>query len=113
MNPLKLWHLSFVQTEVKPPEHQVGKLKLSEAIRIGAKMKPQAFSRFQDNLSSCALGAAFDALGGYDTVGSEWVDYFLKEFSVSLKLLRDVILLNDTHHKSREQIADWLESEGY
>ncbi len=40
-------------------------MRLSEAIRLGSMMKPQAFGVVYgpDNQSTCALGAAIDAIG--------------------------------------------------
>ena len=45
-------------------EQKVGKLKLSEAMRIGAKIRPQCLHVLYDGVSSCALGAIYEgALG--------------------------------------------------
>jgi hypothetical protein len=37
--------------------------KLSEAIRIGATKRPQCTGDYFDNGGSCALGAAWEAMG--------------------------------------------------
>ena len=120
MNILKFWRLPFVQTEVKPAEQQVGKLKLSDAIRIGAKIRPQCFGYLFKNGGSCALGAAFEGLYGYplpegsgfDTAlmdkGGEWF-YFIHP---SYEIFDEIVRRNDQYGQTREQIADYLESIG-
>lgn len=100
-------------------------MRLSEAIRLGAMLKPQAFnSRARD--ASCTLRAATEALGIPDHVFSDStvLNYAALEdrypFLVtatthpvdgSLARATAVIWnLNDTHQWTREQIADWVES---
>ena len=41
-------------------------MRLSEAIRLGAMLKPQAFARFFDGHGTCVFGAAADAVGELD-----------------------------------------------
>lgn len=104
----------FVDEKAKGEPAKVGTLKLSEAIRIGAKKRPQCRGAyFNDYGESCALGAAAEALFGVNrmTFGSD-----------SLRKLQDlygdltvttVIFMNDGGGQTREQIADWLESRGF
>lgn len=102
-------------------------MRLSEAIRLGATMKPQAFDDFYDDSSheaSCALGAAADAIGM--TIGTddgdeiEWPDEWMRVFRATnrgrcpacnkkLINLDPIPHLNDDHRWTREQIADWIE----
>jgi hypothetical protein len=95
---------------------KVGTIKLSEAIRIGASKRPQAFSiSFSPHGGSCAIGAAYEGAfgktgGNYLQCGGE-----LKRAGIwpeGLPLC-EVYFLNDTHKWSREAIADWLEAQGY
>lgn len=97
-------------------------LKLSEAIRLGAMLKPQAFDALVSGEGgkggSCAIGAAIEAFG-----------IEMDEFACDLLAARvsfpvvgcpcclaagfgkklDVIMhLNDVHRLTREQIADWV-----
>lgn len=100
-------------------EAKVGVLKLSEAIRIGARIRPQGkVHAFMDG-KSCAWGAAWEGLGNpYDeTVGyghilwagpAAWGE---ANSVMTAKLGVGVALHNDSDW-TREQIADWLESQG-
>lgn len=97
----------------------------SEAIREGAKLRPQTIGTYFDSIGrSCALGAALEACFGYeedDVVGlTEMFPYILNVAPCPVNgcFLRDqtivdviVAHLNDDHLWTREQIADWLESE--
>lgn len=105
-------------------------MQLSEAIRLGAMLKPQGFESLINDGHSCALGAALDAVGKLrgETSAEEmamWDDLrerwpliasapppcpacpedplrFCEEFG-------DVVWhLNDEHAWTREQIADWV-----
>lgn len=98
-------------------------MKLSEAIRLGAAMKPQAFDAYFDNGGTCALGAAGDALGDVhldDNIPNTWP----KEWSATEERIakagcpecgetkgvsRIVPHLNDYHRWTRERIADFVE----
>lgn len=95
-------------------------LKLSEAIRIGAQIRPQCSVEFYDDGKSCALGAALEAIGKRDEAMSyranevawpyEWISkYFV--LPEDFDELKDVGYLND-EGLSREQIADHLEAKG-
>lgn len=92
-------------------------MRLSEAIRLGAMLKPQAFGIYDDGVGTCALGAAAMAMGRFypDIV-------FSQEFQVLIDRKRchecgyvahtggaTVAHLNDHHRWTRERIADWIE----
>jgi hypothetical protein len=109
-------------------------MKLNEAIRLGAMLKPQSYKDLLDpGGRTCALGAAVDALGLYRNNADfafELHDLFTRypfihkasrcpaclpvvgfvrrrlnwEYDVE-----DVIAhLNDDHEWTRERIADWV-----
>ena len=87
---------------------------LSQAIRLGATFHPQCFYSFHqyDPYDSskiegtCALGAASDAVGIEP-------NRLRKRFpEVSGNIFYDIIRMNDTEKKTREQIATWLEEQG-
>jgi hypothetical protein len=106
----------------------------SEAIREGAKLRPQAFDVLFGNQATCAVGAGLEAMGcemkeGYGMLNSDVaLDTFkyLKAAQVECpvannicgdhvrqqRALIDVIFdLNDVHRWTREMIADWVETE--
>lgn len=104
----------------------MNKMTLSEAIRLGAMMKPQAFNSGSDG-GSCALRAAHDALGlssvmtvsGYAVINySELAHRYPMLHTVSVcphcgfddTTVSLVWHLNDQHHWTRERIADWIDS---
>jgi hypothetical protein len=102
-------------------------VKLSEAIRLGSMLKPQAFETFFDGTGTCALGAACEAMG---LVPDRWTLDALRAANdlldlVTVTLLRGVPCpacpvdtkgtnliphLNDEHRWTREQIADFVET---
>lgn len=106
-------------------------MKLSEAIRLGAMLKPQCFGRYFYRDGSCALGAAADALGvqvdqlcvGNGTIvpqiyASNWPRSSVTFMFMTVPPLCpacgqqraavDCLIrhLNDEHRWTREQIAD-------
>lgn len=95
-------------------------MRLSEAIRLGATMKPQCFgAEKSDDGGSCARGAAADAFGVADwfSIPRE-VLRFACDTTVGCpncdrdpSTLGSIIAyhLNDYHKWTREQIADWVE----
>lgn len=106
-------------------------MRLSEAIRLGAMMRPQAKEDLFVGGHSCALGAAYEAIGlmtpDTDRCNnpSSWHwrtrDAFpLLEEKVSCPigdcwrtpddLAYVTTHLNDEHGWTREAIADWVES---
>jgi hypothetical protein len=113
-------------------------MKLSEAIRAGAKIRPQChgglFQIDGGEIKSCALGAALEGAGLYTpseeeilastTLLNKWSelgggDYLCpsprhpsedtEEFHLEILIEH----LNDVHRWTRERIADWLEEKGY
>jgi hypothetical protein len=125
-------------------------MKLSEAIRAGSQLRPMAkndfFVRYQfsvkeDDVHSCALGAAYEAVvGGLPSIGvggtvyqrnsqglaingelhaswpyllDAWCESPARMGATGVVTLQEVIAtMNDWGHFTREQIADWLESVG-
>jgi len=96
--------------EAQTAEQKNRKLKLSEAIRIGARLRPQCRETFFWRGASCALGAAAEAIGGYtdERFPTDWESFF----GAPDDIIGQVIVRNDCGH-TRERIADWLESNGY
>ena len=98
-------------------------MKLSEAIRQGAAIRPQAYRDYCTRLpdggyATCALGAAYEALTGqlppsaYGPV--DHVDLFLRgKYGEAYSIRRDAIVeCNDEDRLSREEIAAQLEARG-
>lgn len=106
-------------------------MKLSEAIRVGSKLRPQGrVSCFRRNdegqFYSCVLGAAYEAVKGYkegDYVCVNDVEDLFPEIpNTPVHTVnghfRDTFFsaiwyMNDIEGLSREEIADWVESKGY
>lgn len=108
-------------------------MKLSEAMREGAKLRPQGFgSYFQPvagDFFSCAIGAAYEGIVGKldkrpDYMRSETIEHeaAFDMFDVEVinpvrnirrNLHETIACLNDDEKWTREQIADWLETIGY
>lgn len=97
-------------------------MRLSEAIRLGAMLMPQAFGAMHMEQhgvrSSCAIGAATDALGLSTATGGIYKEFpyltvileqrcHLCHFT-ALYPLEMVSHLNDYHRWTRERIADWV-----
>ena len=114
MNILKLWQLLFVQTEIKPAERQVGKLKLSEAIRAGCKLSPPNDGLTFFSGGTCAIGAAYEAVFGCkDPTASYSYERVRQYFDISMNDWVDWnISSRFSSGQTREQIADFLESQG-
>jgi len=99
-------------------------IPLSELIRIGSKVTKQCIGLSDNNCkSTCAVGAAlvakrgqiFNNLSTSDCVrelgiSRLWVKSPTGKYEDYLSVI--IINLNDTHHWTRERIADWLESIG-
>lgn len=92
-------------------------MRLSEAIRLGAMLKPQIHGEYSTLEGSCALGAACDAAGSLNG----FREILMKVSCVcpgdvcwaepEKGVLSSIIIhLNDAHLWTREQIADWVES---
>jgi len=101
-------------------------MKLSDAIRLGAMLRPQTFGRAFRRGGSCALGAALEASGMDYNARRQRVDLFVAERWPWADIEADVscpscharfmcagqlvVHLNDAHSWKRERIADWVAS---
>lgn len=94
-------------------------MRLSEAIRLGAMMKPQCYFDFWLGGGSCAMGAALDAVGvtEFDLAAqaTELPLIFIGPVTcpacgVVGNIGAMMMHLNDSHRWTRERIADWVES---
>lgn len=96
-------------------------MQLSEAIRLGAMLKPQAFTSDGSQGKSCALRAAGDALGIPELMPNvlDYARFYTRypylaiEDAHPVTGMRDarlslIYFLNDIDHWTREQIADWV-----
>jgi hypothetical protein len=101
-------HKEAVETTEAPAKT----LKLSEAIRIGARRKPQCFNCFFNGVGTCAMGAAAEARGWTPGYGNPYT-YLPEVRNSKTNLGGQISSKNDHQSLSREQIADWLESQGY
>ena len=116
-------------------------MKLSNAIREGAKLRPQGFKAYFDEengvVCSCALGAAFEAVTGklprlgnanyIDEIVLPILNTNFSFFNTTARCACPVedcnseifspfnliIHLNDTHNWTREQIAGCLKEKGF
>ena len=94
----------------------LGKLKLSEAIRLGSKMMPELRFGFLNSIGCCAIGAAWLGLGHTHAERmrihtSEAFEIISKETGADIEIIREA---SNKHHDSklsREAIADWIERE--
>ena len=82
---------------------------LSEAIRLGAMLKPQGFgngSGYAGAPTTCALAAACDATGisEFDAMASKYPGHVLNGC-----VYRNDGMLGDGRKWTREEIADWVE----
>src|ERR1041385_9092846 len=93
-------------------------LRLSEAIRLGAMLRPQGRDAFVDEQHrTCALGAAIDAIGqldrgGFYDIPAEWEwcwygmldcrDYQCPACGATTSAMRVITHLNDNHLWTRE-----------
>lgn len=101
-------------------------MKLSEAMREGAKLRPQGFGglfmNYPNDITSCAIGAAFEADTGLispsDGKFKEWASErgltrIMTGGGLGLNdLYEQIVQLNDYSRMTREVIADWLEEQG-
>jgi hypothetical protein len=97
-------------------------MKLSAAIRAGAKLKPQSPWETKHVGSSCALGAAADAVGltiddGGDArlleVWPELGDQVPIVDEIPAGTLQKLVCSLNNGGRTREQIADIIEPMGY
>jgi hypothetical protein len=103
-------------------------MKLSDAIRLGAMMKPQAYEESGEQ-GSCVLRAAADAVGirdqcrdavrylDYAALGHRFPELLLCSWRCPAckrvtpdNLMHLLYHLNDDHQWTRERIADWVAS---
>jgi uncharacterized C2H2 Zn-finger protein len=103
-------------------------MKLSDAMRLGAMLRPtQAYFVMFDMAANatCALGAAAEAIGMLDTTQpsaycgtapEEWRRVTFQRTTcpacthVAMRVDSQIIHLNNRHRWTRERIADWVES---
>jgi hypothetical protein len=95
-------------------------MRLSEAIQLGALMKPQAFRALLTDDGACALGAALLAVGAVQeparrSVRDRWpwaltLSADCPSCGRSSSIFGVIAHLNDNHHWLREQIATWVAS---
>jgi hypothetical protein len=110
-------------------DEREGLVTLSDAIRLGAMWKPQFYGDLWngDGSKSCALGAAYDALGyGHGVIMRDlperlerWLDLYVAcpvcaanvtEEGWHIRTGEMIAHLNDGHRWTREEIADWIET---
>lgn len=93
-------------------------MRLSEAMRLGSMLRPQAYGTSDGPQGACALGAALDAIGKTTNRYSTAANHFPvlcgeaphPISGETLRVLTIVRVLNDEHRWTREQIADWVET---
>lgn len=86
---------------------------LSEAIRLGAMLRPQSFAGvFLDSEGkSCAIGAACEA-AGVPLQGALGISNYSgaeEAFPLLKQLELEIVIHNDADRWTRERIADWVE----
>lgn len=95
--------------------------KYSQAIRLGATFHPQCFRnlkkwRMNEVIATCAIGAATEACGIATNSTSDAISKLMERFPGTPREIFEFSLrMNDTMPQitSREQIADWVASQGY
>lgn len=103
------------ESVVKNFEQSQITVKLSQAIRIGARLRLQCRGALFAHGRSCALGAAYEALF-FGKAAATTVMEKLRQtypFAASSYLLYEIMGKNDRDGWTREQIADWLEARGF
>lgn len=103
------------ESEVLRFEQQKQITKLSEAIREGAKLRPQCFIGTAHDGAACVNLSAAEALGFVYSEWSTWtqVRAFLTDRGFPCMVLNQALHWNDADRLSREEIADKLEALGY
>lgn len=120
----------FVDTQKRPQGEQVdaiapSRMKLSAAIRIGAKLRPQCQGDWFRDGMSCTYGAAAEAYWGVTSSGALYAKFKIAEpyYRLISELtglpsgerfdnLVSAIWRKNDGGESRESIATWLESQG-
>src|SRR5678816_2083525 len=91
-------------------------MRLSEAMRLGAMLKPQGFDGYNHDGATCAMGAAFDALGVLESNFTEEEHFPLTKVRcercpecgnapMCYTVASAIFHLNDDHEWTRERIA--------
>lgn len=97
-------------------EAKVVTIKLSEAMRIGAKMHPQGMSYFdREEGTTCALGAAAFGAGWQQSSDEGMCSFLKRTFDIPLWAELQIHGMNVMRHKPEgtyAAIADWLEAQG-
>jgi hypothetical protein len=102
-------------------------MKLSEAIRVGATLQPQAFEDYYDGYGTCALGAAFEATFGMVDLlpRADIANLLYQRYPELVAQVPDptagllisiegvITDLNDHKRWIHEAFADWVEEIGY
>ena len=107
MNFLKFLRPQFVQTEIKPVEQRIGKLKLSEAIRYGISFVPE-----RDTFDGCALGCAYFALTGEISPLKQSWESIANLGGWPHELCHQISNAHFIRARNREQCADYAERQG-
>ena len=103
------------ESEVLKFEQQQRITKLSQAIRIGARLRPQSLCGYFDAGRSCAIGAAYEAIFGFpmkSKTDHQGVCDLYDKMPVIRGLAHSIVGWNDSG-MTREAIADRLEAEGF
>lgn len=108
-------------------------MKLSEAIRLGAMLRPQTYEKLFGDGKSCAMGAVLEASGvlaygqALDFPQGQKCELMFPILATKVLLPEDVspwphhplyeirvwnavVFLNNNRRWTREQIADWVET---
>jgi hypothetical protein len=104
-------------------------MKLTEAIRLGATLKPQIYENWFRDGGTCVIASAFDAVGQLDALlksidmpkliqAAGWEQEFITSSSCPAcntplnysHLTVMMMHLNDFHKWTREDIASWVET---
>ncbi len=104
-------HETYVPGKAGEAKEELPKLKPSQAIRIGAAMRPQCIGDFFVNGRSCALGAMWEGFGERGEPPRANLDW-VQSFGLPHELACSAMNNNDMGW-TRERVADWLESKGY
>lgn len=95
---------------------EVGTLKLSQAIRLGLAVVPEA-----SDYCGCALGAAYTYITGKNLQVEQWKSIYkgagYKVVADMFGIPHEVVYIPSRGHLiegwSRKKCADWLEAKGY
>lgn len=109
------------QSEIQKFETAVRPLRLSEAIRIGSKIRPQCSSYLFENGGSCVWGAAYEGSGGKYKELAKFEDMhdvfgegtYLDLNDLYIRAYGKPSWMDNDDGMPREQIADRFEALGY